>query len=87
MPNLRNLLNEIKWTKDLQKIEIWYLHRGAPHDTKVISGAEIISLGRSFLETASATIPYHRIIKVLYDGEILFDRWAIARRKQQDKQL
>jgi len=87
MPSLRYLLNEIKWTKDLQKIEIWYLHRGAPHDTKVITGAEIVSLGRSFLETTSATIPYHRIIKVLYEGETLFDRWAITRSKQQDKQL
>lgn len=87
MPNLRSLLNEIKWTKDLQKIEIWYLHRGAPHDTKIISGVEIVSLGRSFLETTSATIPYHRIIKVLYEGEALFDRWAITRGKQRDKQL
>ena len=81
MPSLRNLLNEIKWTKDLQKIEIWYLHRGAPQNTKVITGAEIISLGRSFLETTSATIPYHRIIKVLYEGEILFDRWALTKSK------
>jgi uncharacterized protein (UPF0248 family) len=87
MPSLRNLLNEIKWTKDLQKIEIWYLHRGAPHDTKVIAGNEIVSLGRSFLETTSATIPYHRIIKVLYEGETLFDRWALTRGEQQDKQL
>ncbi len=81
MPSLRNLLNEIKWTKDFQKLEIWYLHRGAPHGTKIITGAEITSLGRSFLETTSTTIPYHRIIKVLYQGEILFDRWAITRKK------
>jgi uncharacterized protein (UPF0248 family) len=87
MPNLRRLLNEIKWTKDLQRIEIWYLHRGAPHDTKMVTGAEIVSLGRSFLETTQATIPYHRIIKVFYDGEILFDRWVITKGKQEDKQL
>jgi len=82
MPSLRDLLNEIKWTKDLDKIEIWYLHRGAPHDTKIITGSEIVSLGKSFLETTSATIPYHRIIKILYSSETLFDRWAITRSKK-----
>ena len=87
MPSLRDLLNEIKWNKDLQKIEIWYKHHGAPHDTKVITGAEIVSLGRSFLETTSATIPYHRIIKILYEGQTLFDRWGITGSKKPDKQL
>lgn len=87
MPSLRDLLNEIKWTKDLEKLEIWYLHRGAPHDTKIITGAEIISLGRSFLETTSATIPYHRIIKIVYAGETLFDRWELTKRRKTDKQL
>ena len=87
MPNLRDLLNEIKWTKDLHTIEIWYLHRGAPHDMKIISGSEIISLGKSFLETTTATIPYHRIIKILFEREVLFDRWAIARDKKRDKHL
>jgi uncharacterized protein (UPF0248 family) len=87
MPDLHGLLNEIKWTKDFHKIEIWYLHRGAPSDTKIITGSEIVSLGKSFFETTTATIPYHRIIKILYEGETLFDRWAITRSKKQDKQL
>jgi uncharacterized protein (UPF0248 family) len=87
MPSLRDLLNEIKWTKDLGKIELWYRHRGAPHDTKVITGTEIVSLGKSFLETTTATIPYHRIIKIVYDGETLFDRWEIQKRSKTNKQL
>jgi len=87
MPSLRNLLNEIKWTKDLEKLEVWYLHRGAPRDTMVIKGAEIVSLGRSFLETSSATIPYHRIIKILYEGETLFDRWELTKSRKANKQL
>jgi len=87
MPRLRDLLNEIKWTKDLNKIEIWYLHRGAPHNTKIIPGTEIISLGKSFLETTTATIPYHRITKIIYDGETIFDRWDLQKNHKTDKQL
>lgn len=69
------LLNEIKWTKRLEKLEIWYVHRGAPNDTMILEGKNIISIGRSFLETKDAMIPYHRIFKILYENNIIFDRW------------
>ena len=78
MPDIRDILNEIKWTKNLEKVKIWYIHRGALNDTKVISGVELISFGRSFLETTKASIPYHRIIKILYDDKTIFDRWKLV---------
>ncbi len=84
MPNVRDILNEIKWTKDLEKIKIWYVHRGALNDTKIISGIEITGIGRSFLETTTATIPYHRIIKIIYGDKTVFDRWEF---RSKDKQL
>jgi len=84
MPHVRDILNEIKWTKDLRKVKIWYIHRGALNNTKIISGIEITSIGRSFLETATVTIPYHRIIKILYGDKIVFDRWEF---RSKDKQL
>ena len=74
MSSLRDLLNEIKWTKDLEKTKLWYVHRGAPSDTKVISGKDIVRIEKSSFETTTATIPYHRIFKVVYDDEILFER-------------
>ena len=74
MPHLRDVLNEIKWTKDLNKTEIWYVHRGAPNDTRILSGKDIHRIGRSFLETTSASIPYHRIFKIIYDDTIVFQR-------------
>ena len=74
MSNIRDILNRIKWTKDIDKISIWYVHRGAPDDTKILDGSEIIHVGRSFLETKSASIPFHRILKIVYDDEVLFDR-------------
>ena len=74
MPSIRDILNEIKWTKDLKKAEIWYVHRGVPNDTKIISGSEIIEIGKSFIDTTTATIPHHRVFKIVYDGKIIFER-------------
>jgi uncharacterized protein (UPF0248 family) len=84
MPNVRDILNEIKWTKNLEKVKIWYIHRGALNNTKIISGTEITGIGRSFLEITTADIPYHRIIKILYDDKTIFDRWKFI---SKDKQL
>jgi uncharacterized protein (UPF0248 family) len=72
--NVRDILNEIKWRKKLEKAKIWYLHRGAPNDTKIISGNEIIVIGKSFFETGSSSIPYHRVFKIKYDEKIIFER-------------
>jgi len=72
--NVRDILNKIKWDRDLEKAEIWYIHRGATNHTKVISGNEILNIGRSFFDTSSFSIPFHRILKIIYDGDVLFNR-------------
>ena len=74
MTSIRDILNEIKWTQDLQKVEIWYVHRGVPNNTKILAGGDIVQIGRSFLETTTASIPFHRIFKILYNGKIIFQR-------------
>lgn len=76
MANPRDVLNELKWRQgfDLEKAEIWYVHRGAPNDTKVISGGDVVNLEKSFMQTTTAMIPYHRIFKIVYDGEVIFKR-------------
>lgn len=72
----RDILNELKWRNhcDLAFAEIWYVHRGAPNDTKIISGADIVNLEKSFMQTTTAMIPYHRIFKIIYKGNIIFTR-------------
>ncbi len=72
----RDILNEIKWrySPELEGVEIWYLHRGAPGDTKIIGGNEVLKIGRDAIETGSATIPYHRIRRIIFNGNIVFDR-------------
>jgi len=46
MTSPRDILNELKWkeTCNLTKAEIWYIHRGAPNDTKITSGNDIVTL-------------------------------------------
>ena len=74
--NPRLILNEIKWTEkfDIDKIIIYYLHRGAPKNTKKIYGKQIKIIGKSFIETNRKCIPYHRILKIKYNNRILFER-------------
>ena len=76
MKNPRIVLNELKWKKDynLDLAEIWYLHRGAPNNTKIITGKDIIKLEKSFMQTTSAMIPYHRIFKIVYQDKVIYHR-------------
>lgn len=76
--------------RDFSKVLVEYIHRGAPGDLASVTGAEILELapwmmvvGRSagclsgraaFPEPGKAAIPYHRIVRVLYDGQVVFDR-------------
>jgi uncharacterized protein (UPF0248 family) len=74
MPRPRDILNELKWRedRDLVKAEIWYVHRGAQNDTKIITGADIMELDRPYMVLRDAEIPYHRIFKIVYNGEVIF---------------
>lgn len=70
----REVLNRLRWKEgeSLSDAVIWYVHRGAPGDFQKISGAQIVALGKGFFDTADATIPYHRILKIEHNGSILF---------------
>ena len=76
MSNPRDILNELKWKKNrnFELAEVWYVHRGAPNNTKIISGKEIVNLQKSFMKTTTSMIPYHRIYKIIYKNEIIFKR-------------
>jgi len=76
MTNPKEILNQLKWDKvfNIELAEIWYVHRGAPKDTMIISGKDIVKLEKSFMKTTSAMIPYHRIFKIIYNHKIIFKR-------------
>ncbi|MCK5458804.1 MAG: DUF504 domain-containing protein [Thermoplasmatales archaeon] len=72
--SIKEILNEIKWTKDINKVQLWHIHRGAINDTRILSGKDIVRIEKSSLDTITAAIPYHRVFKIAYDGKIVFER-------------
>jgi len=78
MPSAHEVLNELKWRddRDLASAEIWYTHRGAPNDTMIIKGSDIIELQHSFMKLAEAMIPYHRILKIVYEGNVVWEKMS-----------
>ena len=87
MRTVRTVLNELKWRadRDFSMVEVEYVHRGAPGDTAAVSGEDILALEPwmmvirresrgGYPVPGKAAIPYHRIVRVLYDGQVVFDR-------------
>jgi uncharacterized protein (UPF0248 family) len=76
MNKIRDILNEIKWRNKykLDELKLYYVHRGAPQNFKIISGTDIISIDKTFIETGDAMIPHHRIFKITYKEKTLFNR-------------
>ena len=74
--NAKEVLSELKWRegRGLSKAIIFYVHRGAPSDTMKISGSEILKLESSFFSTSESSIPYHRVFRIDYSGETIFER-------------
>lgn len=72
----RDILNEMKWKGfDLARCTLYYVHRGAPDDTKIIPGSAVDTIGRSFFTTREGTsIPYHRIFRMDFDGVQIFNK-------------
>ncbi len=74
----RDILNEIKWRFDLRKCKVYYIHRGAPGDMKMVEGNAIRSIDRSFLILEGVVddvyIPYHRIVRIDYEGTAVYMR-------------
>ncbi|MBU4220376.1 MAG: DUF504 domain-containing protein [Euryarchaeota archaeon] len=74
----RDIFNEIKWRFDLSKCRIHYIHRGAPGNINIVDGSMIKNIDKSFLVLQGiledAYIPYHRITRIEYNDQIIFDR-------------
>ena len=79
MPTPRDVLNELKWRRAaLDEAIVYYVHRGAPDDTAIVSGDRIINLHHSWMELpgpqGSVMIPYHRIFRIERDGKPIWER-------------
>jgi len=75
----REVLNKLKWSEgNLHRAKIVILHRGGPNNEKVILGSDIVSIPRGRMivrtEEGELEIPYHRILRIELDGEIIWKR-------------
>jgi len=75
----RLILNEIKWKGyDLGKCRIYYIHRGAPDDTRVVGGDVIKDIDRGFMILEGIVqdvhIPYHRIFRIEFENQVIYER-------------
>ncbi|MFA5862463.1 MAG: RNA repair domain-containing protein [Candidatus Thermoplasmatota archaeon] len=75
----REVLNRLKWADSLESVEVWYVHRGAPNDERMVWATGIKSLGRSFFEIEAAagrsgSIPYHRVLRIVRGQDIIWSR-------------
>lgn len=76
----RELLNKLKWTNNphLEKVKIWYVHRGAPNNINIVNGSEIKQLKHFAFVTnfcgSETHIPYHRITKITLDDAIIYQQ-------------
>ena len=70
------LLNKLKWDKkyEFSKVKIYYVSRGDANNIAILQGNEIKNLGKMFIETTKTFIPYHRIIKIEYEGKVIYEK-------------
>ncbi len=73
----KNVLDMILWhpKMDIKESKITYIHRGTKGNLKTIEGDQINRLERGFLILdEEKQIPYHRIIRIEYKDEIIWNK-------------
>jgi uncharacterized protein (UPF0248 family) len=69
---------DMRWNEPPEswpRLRLIVRHRGAPGDVIFVGGARVTGLGSSFFEVDGETsIPYHRIQKIYWGDELLFER-------------
>jgi uncharacterized protein (UPF0248 family) len=72
---IRELLNQMKWHSkyNFDHIEIWFVSRGSPGTLDSVRGSEIVGLEPRAMQTAHKWIPYHRVVRIDYAGQTIFE--------------
>ena len=85
MITARDILNRLKWKEgeSLDEAVIYYVHRGAPGDSRTVSGSGVMKLDKFCFELATGScIPYHRVYRITHKGRTVFERY---KRQGDDK--
>jgi uncharacterized protein (UPF0248 family) len=72
----RDVLNELRWREGeaLEDAVLFVRDRVVKERFRAILGNEITKLDHATFETAGATIPYYKIDRIEYRGEVIFER-------------
>jgi len=81
---LHQLLHDPRYS--IAAAEVWYIDRGAPGNVSRVAGGDIVSLEpfafRAETGTGMKEIPYHRIVRILHGGEVLWEQ-GMKREKRE----
>jgi len=59
-------------------VQVCYIDRGAPGNESCVGGSRILALDSQYMEVGEehepSPIPYHRITRITYRGEMLWER-------------
>ncbi|MGV8175071.1 MAG: DUF504 domain-containing protein [Methanothrix sp.] len=63
---------------DFAKASVEYIDRGSPGDTSAVCGEHILRLEQGWMEIVTGSkvkfIPFHRILRITYDGCVLWEK-------------
>ena len=71
---------------DFSQVRVDYINRGSPGDRSSVFGSDIVSLGSSGMEIQSEDgekhIPFHRVLRICYQGVATWERGAAKAEKK-----
>jgi uncharacterized protein (UPF0248 family) len=80
MVTIREILNRLKWTNQLDNYVLVYVSRGSLNNEELIELSRIVTIGRDGFTFVSSSgretyIPYHRVVEIRgKDGTVIFRR-------------
>ncbi|MDI6718879.1 MAG: DUF504 domain-containing protein [Methanomicrobiales archaeon] len=74
---------------EFAQVRVDYVDRGAPQDASAVDGKSIARLDSRYMEIRTergiTCIPYHRILRIRYGDETLWERYA--QREQTEDEI
>ncbi|MFB6469855.1 MAG: DUF504 domain-containing protein [Vulcanisaeta sp. AZ3] len=80
MVTIRDILNKLKWTNQLDNHMLIYVSRGSPNNEEVIDLSRLTAISRDGFtyvgkDGRETYIPYHRVVEIRRkDGVVIFRR-------------
>jgi len=73
---LREIINKMLHDprEDPSRYTFYVVDRGEPSQLREVRGDEIEGVERGFLRVYGAEIPLHRVVRVVRDGEVIWER-------------